>query len=296
MLRIVQLSDTHISRRGGVIASNFARIAAFVNDQLRPDLIIHTGDVVAASPDSVDDRQAARRLLASLDASVHVVPGNHDVGEPGARPWMGVSVTSARVAAHREAFGHDAFLVLHDGWAVLSANSELMGSGLREEEEQWEWLEHSLARMRTREVVLFLHKPLWLPRRGPSAAALSVPASARERLMALPGADRIRAVGSGHLHHYRRRRNRAPTEVWAPSTAFIGQPGVQPEDLDQLGVVEWHLGDGRADAWFRAPTGLEELEGHEIPELVATIAELEPAGYPVASASNSIRLPHGSSV
>ena len=86
-MRIVQISDTHLSHRGGIGNRNFEELAAFINDQLRPDLVVHTGDVSILDPDSDADRAAARELLKLISAPLRVLPGNHDVGEPGDAPW-----------------------------------------------------------------------------------------------------------------------------------------------------------------------------------------------------------------
>jgi 3',5'-cyclic AMP phosphodiesterase CpdA len=279
-VRIVQISDTHLSHLGGTTTANLRRIAAWVNATLRPDLIVNTGDVVAASPDQPLDRGWAREVHAAFDAPVLYLPGNHDVGEPGPAPWKGLAVTSARVAAHREALGPDRFAVRDGGWLVLGINSELLGSGLDEEGAQWGWLEGELAAPGSERVLLLSHKPLWLPRTTPSTAALTVPDQARQRLLALAG-DRLAAVGSGHLHRYRRRpRPERPQvlEVWAPSTGFVGQTDTESPYFEQLGVVEWRLGDGDLNAWFRAPADLDEREGTAIDELMRTVAALDRAG------------------
>jgi 3',5'-cyclic AMP phosphodiesterase CpdA len=283
-VRIVQISDTHLSRHGGVTTANLRLIADWVNTALRPDLIVNTGDIVAASPDQPLDRHWARDAHAAFAAPVVYLPGNHDVGEPGPAPWKGLGVTSCRVAAHCAVFGPDHFAVRDDGWLVIGIDSELLGSGLEEEGAQWRWLEERLAAAGADRVLLFCHKPLWLPRTAPSPAALTVPDHARERLLALAG-DRLAAVGSGHLHRYRRRpRPERPAllEVWAPSTGFIGQTDTETPYFEQLGVVEWRLAAARAtasvSAWFRAPAGLDEREGTAIGELARTVAELDAAG------------------
>jgi 3',5'-cyclic AMP phosphodiesterase CpdA len=279
-MRIVQISDTHLSRLGGVTTSNLRLIAAWTNVTLRPDLIVNTGDIVAASPDQPLDRGWAREVHAAFEAPVVYLPGNHDVGEPGHAPWKGLGVTAERVAAHREVFGQDRFALRADGWLVIGINSELLGSGLEDEAGQWQWLESELSAPGHRRVLVFCHKPLWLPRATPSEAALTVPDEARERLLALAG-DRLAAVGSGHLHRYRRRpRPERPgvLEVWAPSTGFVGQTETESPHFEQLGVVEWRLRDGDLNAWFRAPSDLEEREGMAIDELVRTVAELDTAG------------------
>jgi 3',5'-cyclic AMP phosphodiesterase CpdA len=278
-VRIVQISDTHLSHLGGVTTANLRRIAGWINVTLRPDLIVHTGDIVAASPDEPLDRRWARDAHAAFDAPVVYLPGNHDVGEPGAAPWKGLGVSGARVAAHREVFGTDHFAVREGGWLILGLDSELLGSGLADEAAQWRWLADELAAPGSERVLVFCHKPLWLPRTTASEAALTVPDEARERLLALAG-DRLAAVGSGHLHRYRRRpRPERPgiLEVWAPATGFIGQTNTESPYFEQLGVVEWRLDGADVNAWFRAPADLEEREGTAIDELMRTVAALDAA-------------------
>jgi 3',5'-cyclic AMP phosphodiesterase CpdA len=278
-VRIVQISDTHLSHLGGVTTANLRLVASWVNTTLRPDLILNTGDIVAASPDQPRDRAWAREVHAAFDARVRYLPGNHDVGEPGLVPWKGLGVTSDRVAAHCAVFGPDHFALRDGGWLVIGFNSELLGSGLTEESTQWQWLEAELAAPGARQVLFFCHKPLWLPRATPSTAALTVPDEARERLLALAG-DRLAAVGSGHLHRYRRRpRPEQPAilEVWGPSTGIVGQTETETPYFEQLGVVEWRLQDSGVNTWFRAPADLDEREGTAIDEMTATVAALEAA-------------------
>jgi 3',5'-cyclic AMP phosphodiesterase CpdA len=269
-VKIVQISDTHLPAAGGAIASNLERVAGFVNHRLKPDLIVHTGDVVALSPDSPTDREFALAAHEAFEAPVLFLPGNHDVGEPGDRPWMGLAVSSERVTAHCSVFGPDHFADRFGCWTSIGLNSQLFGSGLPEEEEQWEWLTATLAAVPSNgHVLLFLHMPLWMPRATPSDdVSLCIPEYSRERLLALPGSDRIRATASGHLHRYRRRPRPDLIEVWAPSTAFVGQTATEVPHFEQLGVVEWQLNADGLGVWFRAPTDLDEREGEKIPELV----------------------------
>ncbi len=279
-MRIIQISDTHLSHQGGVTTANLEQITAWVNTSLRPDLIVNTGDIVAASPDQPLDRSWACQVHAGFNAQVRYLPGNHDVGEPGPAPWKGLGVTSARVAAHRAAFGPDRFAAGDDDWLVIGFDTELLGSGLDDEADQWQWLEEQLVPGDSRRVLLFCHKPLWLPRTTPSEAALTIPDESRQRLLALTG-DRLAAVGSGHLHRYRRRpRPDRPDvlEVWAPSTGFMGQTATEVPYFEQLGVVEWRLDSSGVHAWFRAPVDLEEREGNAIDELVRTVAALDTEG------------------
>ncbi len=276
-VRIVQVSDTHLSHQRGVTTANFLRVASFVDELLRPDLVVHTGDVVAVSPDE-DDRRAAAGLLGRMQAPLRVLPGNHDVGEPGGDPWMGLGITRAHLAAHQATFGPDRFVVQLGAWTVVGCNSELFGSKLPEEDDQWSFLADTLLAAGGRPVLLFLHKPLFAPRPNGHEPARAVMGLARERLLGLPGAEAIRAVGCGHLHRYRRRIRPELLEVWAPSTGFRGKAQPEETHFEQLGVVEWRLGDeGRVDAWFRAPADLDEREADEVPEVTERVARLEAA-------------------
>ena len=137
-VRIVQFSDTHISHLGGTPSENMSLLVDFLNEELRPDLVIHTGDVVILNPDSPDDRQAAWQLLRQINAPLLVLPGNHDVGESGDDVWMDISVTCKRVADFAGTWGADRFLRLGDAEtgsqdrAFIGINSERMSSGLPE--------------------------------------------------------------------------------------------------------------------------------------------------------------------
>ena len=61
------MSDTHLSHLGGVITENFSQLVDFVNDVLKPDLVVNSGDVVLLSPDIAEDSRA--RAAAARDAS-----------------------------------------------------------------------------------------------------------------------------------------------------------------------------------------------------------------------------------
>jgi 3',5'-cyclic AMP phosphodiesterase CpdA len=277
-MRIVQISDTHLFDAGGVTAENAGRVVDFVNETLRPDLVVHTGDVVGLSPDHDGDRRAAVAVHAQLRAPLLVVPGNHDVGDPGDTPWMGLGVTSARVAEHRRVFGEIPFLESFGDWGVLGLNSQVVGSGLAEEQEQWEWLERTLAAPGPRKLLLFMHMPLWAPLGfGEATVAVSLADVDRERLLSLPGSHRLRGVGNGHLHTYRRRQRHELLEVWAPSIAFHGAMDGELSPFGQCGVVEWRLDGDKLDAWFRAPATLDERDFMEIPEVVTRLRELDPS-------------------
>jgi 3',5'-cyclic AMP phosphodiesterase CpdA len=280
-VRIIQLSDTHISHLGGVPAANMSRLADHVNNEIRPDLVVHTGDVVIADPDSVADRDAAKRLLALVEPPLRVIPGNHDVGESADEPWMELPVTSDRIAAFAAAWGQDRFLLEGSAatrsanWVFIGINSERLGSGLPEEGEQWDWLADAAGQSRGKSVMLFLHKPLWSPMG--SQSGITPRQAARDRLVALFADARLRVVANGHMHVYRRTFEGDILTVWAPSLTFA-RPAEPEHGLEAStpGIVEYLIEDDDVRAELRPVPGLDGVsDALGMTEFKAAMAEIE---------------------
>jgi 3',5'-cyclic AMP phosphodiesterase CpdA len=274
-MRIVQLSDTHVMCNGTVTTQNTARVIEFINLVLRPDLVIHSGDVVGLDPDDDADRSAAVALLAEIKAPLLVVPGNHDVGGGSETPWMGIGVTSERVTGHNRVFGEVPFLEQLGGWGLLGLNSEVFGSGLPEEQAQWEWLEDALASPEGAPLIAFMHRPMWNHRPTREPDDNMIPEPARQRLLGLPGAARIRAIGHGHLHWYRTLQRPQLLEIWCPSASVLGPVYEETPAFHEPGVVEWVLEDDRINSRFAAPANLDHRSEDDVPEFVAGIRTLK---------------------
>lgn len=279
-MRIIQFSDTHISHLGGLGHGNTERLADYLNEVAKPDLAVHTGDVVILDPDSAEDRAAALRIHERIDAPLRVIPGNHDVGECAPEPWEGIGVTSQRVQGFRSAWGSDRFVLFGDaareaeGWAFVGINSELCDSGLPEEDEQWAWLEEVAAEAAGRSVMLFLHKPLVID--DGSRENFTVTAAARKRIL---GTFRdLRVVANGHLHRYRRTTDGDVMTVWAPSLSFA--PAAEPHlkfGPGTAGIVEYSVRGDRVDARFVTVPGIEgAADFAALPEAQESMAALGP--------------------
>ena len=275
-MRLVQISDTHLSHLGGPTNDNLERLIPFVNDHLRPDLVVHSGDVLIANPDSAADRDTARELLGGIRAPLRVVPGNHDVGEPGDDPWAGLAATSARVAAFTSAFGPDHWLGQVGDYAVIGLNTEILSTGLPEEQAQWDWLETVPEQVGGRPVLVFGHKPFWPPAPAPTENAVSIPGRERYRLLrALAGLD-VRVYGNGHLHQFSIGRYGDALTVTAPSTAFASRDAerLAGHGLQQAGVVEYRCEDGDVGVYFRSVPGLTERSPFDTEQFVSTAREV----------------------
>jgi len=277
-MRIVQITDTHISHLGGVTTRNFEAVVTFVNEMIKPDLVINTGDVVMLSPDSDADREAARILHGGVAAPLRVLAGNHEVGEVGENAWMGIQVTDERVAGFAEAFGPSRFAEIYDAYAIVGINSEILSSGLDAETAQWEWLEALRSELEGRKVLLFSHKPLWSPFGDVPGHALAINAADRVRLLSLFADSPVEIAASGHLHRYIKGETDSITTISAPSTAFLASSAdlVGP-GLQQLGIVEYEVEADKLTSVYRSIRELEECGVWDIPEVLATKTAIETA-------------------
>ncbi|OUS92582.1 metallophosphoesterase [Rhodococcus sp. NCIMB 12038] len=274
-MKIVQISDTHLTARGGRTQENFDRVVDYVNNTVRPDLVVHSGDIVIIHPDDDADRTHAHTLMQKFTAPVLVVPGNHDIGEPGATPWKGIGVTDERISAFEKVWGPDHWRHDTEGFTVLGLDSELFGSGLDRETEQWTWIENTIRDIpATQRVIVFLHKPIWQAIPEPSEHAFDI-GDSRARLLELLETVSLAAVGSGHLHCYRQTRRGEAIEVWAPATAFVaGEDDTFAGPLHQLGIVEYDCTDGAVRAGYRSVPGLDDVHITAVPEVVEAIEVL----------------------
>lgn len=76
-MRIVQISDTHISRLRPSRADDLKKCIQAINAlEPQPDVVVHTGDV--AHEGHPEEYGIARELLSSLSAPCFVLPGNRD--------------------------------------------------------------------------------------------------------------------------------------------------------------------------------------------------------------------------
>ena len=72
-MRIVQISDTHLSQDKPHFSRNWATLAAWIADQ-HPDLVIHTGDVTADGAGAEVDLSYSAQLMDELGIRWRGVP------------------------------------------------------------------------------------------------------------------------------------------------------------------------------------------------------------------------------
>lgn len=178
-------------------ARNYRIAVAMAND-LAPDLVVMGGDMV---DDPFDPAQYDEviRITKGLDAPMHWVAGNHDIGEDTDHP------TARSIANYRERFGDDHYTFEHKGASfivvdtVVWAHAELVP-------EEWETqlgaLKESLRAASDRDgpTIVIGHHPLFLRDAQEADDFFNVPRIRRHPLLDLLADHDVTAFFCGHWH------------------------------------------------------------------------------------------------
>jgi 3',5'-cyclic AMP phosphodiesterase CpdA len=244
-IRVVQVSDTHVSRKRAYFVDNWH---VFVDEMSRqpPDLIVHSGDVSFDGAGDEDDIAFARREKDRLRAPWIAIPGNHDIGESPLAIRLQQPVNAERMARWRRHYGAGRWCRDIGAWRLIGIDTALLGSGEEEEREQALFLERSLAARAGRPVMLFQHMPPFEnDPDDPAFTAAAVPAAPRKWLLDTCLRHGVAVIACGHLHVYRRMQYRGIEIVWAPATSFFNIVERQHRGfgVPRAGYIEWTLQD-----------------------------------------------------
>jgi len=253
-MRIIQISDTHLSPGKAHFADNWPPLARWIAEQ-HPDLVIHTGDVTVDGAEVEADLRYAARLMRGLGVRFRAVPGNHDVGDAGHRFQP---VNDARLRRWHIHFGADRWVEDVENYRLIGLDALLLGSGDPEEATQDRWLETVMNDAGGRQIAWFLHRPLFLhsPDEG-DTGYWSVKPQPRSRLLDLARRHRVALVSSGHLHKTYDFLNEGTRYIWAPASSFlVGEMAPPMPGEKRLGAVVYDIDDGRLEAEIVEVPGL----------------------------------------
>ncbi len=216
------ITDTHIGRPGeDHHYCHHWRVEEAIRqiNALRPDFVVHLGDIITAHPyhDNYPAQcRHALEILSQLRVPIYYVAGNHDVGnQRPMRVWSqrhlqrrGLTLDDLLIrpdwlAQWRKMFGPDRRAWEAGGCLFFTFNDELCGSGWQEEQEQLRWLRKQLRRAgRNRLVFAFSHNPLfWRDPEEPDVGNYEpVYLPARRELLAIFREGGVDAVYTGHTH------------------------------------------------------------------------------------------------
>ena len=253
-MRIIQISDTHLSPGKAHFTDNWAPLASWIAEQ-RPDLVIHTGDVTVDGADVEADLRYAAELMRGLGVRFRAVPGNHDVGDAGNDRQP---VSEERLRRWRSHFGHDRWDEDVEDWRLVGFDAMLLGSGEREEALQADWLDAVMNDAVRRRTAWFLHRPLFLNSTDEGDTGYwSVKPQPRARLLQLLRRRSVGLVASGHLHKAHDFLNAGTRYIWAPATAFlVGEMAPPMPGENRLGAVVYEIDRGTIEAKIIGVPGL----------------------------------------
>ena len=256
------------SRRAGVA---FALAAA-----LEPDFAVHLGDLVQEYPDTPDFATALDQALEQLRASslpVRHVAGNHDVGDKPDTTMPTHPVDARALDLYHSRFGPSWYSFDRDDLHFVVINSQIMNTGLIQEDEQQSWLEEDLSNHAGRRLFLFLHMPpfLWHPDEPHLGHYDNLGEPARTWLLDQVRRHRVEMLFAGHVHFPFYDQVAGTRQVILPSTSFT-RPGFghlftsapPPEqgrdDAPKLGFYLCRVLDDRVDLHLIRTSDATELD------------------------------------
>ena len=274
------VTDTHVNFGETECNSEFeinqlanGRFRYVVQDLNRRDLdfVIHLGDLVHPEPGLPDLYERAaecfRQQVAQLRHPLHLLPGNHDVGNKPIVWGPGAVACDDYIALWNEHFGPNYHAFDLYGCRFFMIDSLIINSGLAVEATQKSWLEADMAQASAAGLRIFMHThyPIFLIAPDEDEHFDNLAEPGRSWLLGLMERYGAEAQFSGHVHNFWYNRFGATNCYTLPSTAFVRQdyaemyratpqPGTEGgrSDLGKLGyfIVQVYA-HGHVCQWVR---------------------------------------------
>lgn len=257
------------------------------------DFIIHLGDLIHPVP-AVKGLylQAAQRFknqIQDLKQPIHLVPGNHDVGDKPVRWTPAVVVNDAFLDLWGETFGDHYYSFDHEGCHFVVINAQIINSGLAAEQKQRAWLEKDLASHAGKRTFLSTHYPPFLCHRQEEEHYDNITEPGRTWLLDLIDRYALEALFAGHVHNFWYLRFAETDFYLLPSTSFVRQDysemfkAPQPpefefgrNDLPKLGYFVVHIHQNGHTFHFYRTYGLTAEPGSQVKEAPRKDAPIYP--------------------
>lgn len=235
LFSFVVVADTHINERDDVCTSPFQtnhlanERARHVFDEIarmepKPRFVIHLGDIVhpvPALPSFHDAVGQFKDMTSGFPFPLHVVPGNHDVGDKRV-DWMPADQVCDRyLEIYRASFGKDYFSVDEGGLRCILINSLLINSGLADEAAQRAWVEKEITEAGSKRVFLFMHYPPFIYSQGERSSYDNLDEPGRSWLISQMQRPGVEATFAGHVHNFWYDKVGQSDFYMLPSTAFL---------------------------------------------------------------------------
>ncbi|MDH3703191.1 MAG: metallophosphoesterase [Alphaproteobacteria bacterium] len=288
------VTDTHVNFGETQCNSEFeinkganGRLRHVVRDLNRRPLafVIHLGDIVHPVPAVPDLYEMAaecfREQVAKLRHPLHLVPGNHDIGDKPINWGLGGVACDDYIKLWTKNFGVNYQAFDHQGCRFFMVDTQILNSGLTAEAEQKVWLETEMADAAAQGLRIFVHThyPLYLTAPDEDEHFDNIAEPGRSWLLGLLARHGADAQFSGHVHNFWFNRFGVTNCYALPSTAFVRQdyaemyraaplPGTEGgrSDLAKLGYFLVHVHEhGHICRWVRTYGALAEPQSPDTP-------------------------------
>ncbi len=233
LLTFAVIADTHANQGEEVSSSPYpcnrlanarARYVIAEVNRLKPRFVVHLGDIVNPVPElpTYDDAAGHFKALAEeLEAPLHLVAGNHDVGDKPVSWSPAGTVSDANLKLYERHFGRHFYAFDVEDLHLVVINTPVINSGLPVEAEQAAWLAADLAANQDRRTFLFTHYPPYLSDPAEASCYDNLDEPGRSWFLGLIERHRPEALFCGHVHNFWYDLY-AKTEMYLlPSTAFV---------------------------------------------------------------------------
>jgi len=206
------------------MANGRNRYVVHMLNRLGPDFVVHMGDLIHPVPSLPSYTVAAKRfhdIYRKLDCPLHLMPGNHDVGDKPSS-WTPAEVVnegfSAQFGKH---FSRSFSSFDHHDCHFILLNCQLFNSGLKEEKTQRRWLEEGLLANQHKRIFMFTHYPPFITNPNEEEHYDNLSEPARSWLLNLLVQYRVKALFSGHVHSFFYNRHYDTDCYVLPSITFF---------------------------------------------------------------------------
>lgn len=256
LFRFAVIADTHLGPQDGVspspwksnaLANARARAAVRQLNGLKPAFVVHLGDMihpVPAQPEYTDAAKRFHEIFSELEAPLHFVAGNHDMGDKPTEWVPAKIVNDTFITLYEKHFGAARYSFDFQDVHFVVLNSQVMNSGLDAEQAQWDWLEADLEKNKGKRLFVFGHYPLYLASADEDEHYDNVAEPARAHVLNLLREYKADAFFSAHVHNFFYNRDGATTQYVLPSATALRLDyaelfSVAPEEEHEFGRNDW---------------------------------------------------------
>jgi hypothetical protein len=259
--------------------------------ELRPEFMLIGGDVTRDGSIHRWELEEMKEDFDGMGIPYHVIPGNMDTGNKhadrqGPRPRrddLALNITPQQLRQFESVFGPSRWAFEHSNVRVSGFCDMLLGSGLPEEHDLWEWLQRQARRPEMPHSIWLMHYPLFIDAPDEPTFNIADPddylnwyfcvdQGSRQRLFDLFKRAGATRVITGHVHCRKEHVADGIHFDLAPATSMPQWGEHWPDGDDTLGFLEYRVEGDRMKKRF---VPLEEVSvrddgygpgGHPRPE------------------------------